>query len=179
VANSARLPPPCLERLREAGLKKFSELRCCPELRDGIQFLERRYEGIRQAHRPRLELLILRLEIQIMHRAGKVLGSFQFAFDERLVDNDLGGDVRQFASLPGFPLLAHRLKVSLHSVDTDGDTVDERERLRVLGENRSKLATEAIFEQPTQLVARIPEDTCGSPWRRLRPVRSCLELLGT
>ena len=120
MANSARVPPLCLERLREAGLKKLSELRCCPELRGGVQFLERRCEGIRQApDRPRLELLILRLEIRIMHRAGKVLGSFQFAFDERLLDNDLGGDVRQFASLPRFHLLAHRLEVALHPINTD------------------------------------------------------------
>src|SRR6202521_4267436 len=40
----------------------------------------------------------------------------QSAFDERLVDDHFGGDVRQLASLPGFDLLAHRLKVSLHPV---------------------------------------------------------------
>jgi hypothetical protein len=68
---------------------------------------------------------LIRDAFPVPEGADKVLGSFQFAFDERLVDNDLGGDVRQFASLPGFHLLAHRLKVSLHSVDTDGDTVDE------------------------------------------------------
>src|SRR5437660_8927570 len=111
-----------LEGLREAGLKKLSELRCCPELRDGVHFLERRCEGIRQApDRPRLELLILRLEVQVMHGTGKVFGSFEFALDERFVDDHLGRDVRQFTSLPGFDLLSHRLEVSLHPVDANRD----------------------------------------------------------
>ena len=46
----------------------------------------------------------------------------------------------QFTSLPCFYLLSHRLKVALHSVDPDGDAVDERERLRVFREHGSKHA---------------------------------------
>jgi hypothetical protein len=60
-----------------------------------------------------------------------VLGSFEFAFDERLVDDHLGSNIRQFAPLPGFHLLSHRLEVSLHSVNAHRDAIDERERLRV------------------------------------------------
>jgi hypothetical protein len=41
--------------------------------------------------------------------------------------------VRQFTFLPRFDLLSHRLEVSLHSINTDRNAVDERERLRVLG----------------------------------------------
>ncbi|MGA8734553.1 MAG: hypothetical protein WB558_11590 [Terriglobales bacterium] len=88
--------------------------------------------------RPRPEFLVLRFEVEVMHAAGKVLGSFEFALDKGLVDDNLGGNVRQFTSLPGFHLLSHRLKVSLHSVNADRDAVDERERLRVFGEHRSK-----------------------------------------
>jgi hypothetical protein len=62
-----------------------------------------------------------------MHRASKVLGSFEFALDKRIVDDDLGGEVRQFASLPGFNLLSHRIKVSLHSTDANRNAVDQRE----------------------------------------------------
>jgi tetratricopeptide (TPR) repeat protein len=42
-----------------------------------------------------------------------------FALDERFVDDHLCGDVRQFTSLPRFHLLSHRLKVSLHTVNTN------------------------------------------------------------
>lgn len=62
-----------------------------------------------------------------MDRSGKMFGSFQFALDERLVDDYLGGDVRQFASLPQFHLLAHQFEVPLHPVDADRDAVDQRE----------------------------------------------------
>jgi hypothetical protein len=48
----------------------------------------------------RFELLILGLEVEVMHAAGKVLGSFGFALDKRFVDDRLRGDVRQFTSLP-------------------------------------------------------------------------------
>ena len=75
-----------------------------------------------------------------MHGAGQVFGSFESALDERLVDDHLGGDIRQFASLPGFHLLSHRLEVPLHSIDTHRDAVNERERLRMFCEHRSKHA---------------------------------------
>ena len=54
-----------------------------------------------------------------MHGASEVFGSLQSALDECLVDDHLGGDVRQFTSLPGFHLLSHRLKVSLHPVNAN------------------------------------------------------------
>ena len=90
--------------------------------------LERRRKRIGETpDRSRPELLVLRLEVQVMHDAGKVFGSFEFALDKCLVDDDLGGDVRQFASLPGFNLLSHRIKVPLHSIDADRNAVDQRE----------------------------------------------------
>ena len=42
-----------------------------------------------------------------MNGAGKLFGSFQSAFDESLVDDDLGGGVCQLTSLPNFYLLSH------------------------------------------------------------------------
>jgi hypothetical protein len=42
---------------------------------------------------------------------------FQSALDERLVDDHLGSDVRQFTSLPSFHLFPHRLEVPLHPID--------------------------------------------------------------
>ena len=82
-----------------------------------------------------------------MHGAGKVFWSFQSALDECLVDDHLGGHIRQFTSLSGFHLLSHRLKVPLHSINPYRDAVDERERLRVFckhgrehaGDNVAKL----------------------------------------
>jgi len=65
--------------------------------------------------------------------AGKMFGSFQSALDERFVDDYLRVDVRQFASLPDFDLPSHWFEVSLHSINPDGDAVDERKRLRVFG----------------------------------------------
>ena len=43
--------------------------------------------------RPRPELFVHRLEVQIMHGAGKVFGSFQLPFHEGLIDDHLGGDI--------------------------------------------------------------------------------------
>ena len=73
-----------------------------------------------------------------MHAASKVFWSFQSALNKRLVDDHLRRDVGEFAPLPSLRLLAHRLEVSLHSVNTDRDTVNERERFRVFREHRSE-----------------------------------------
>jgi hypothetical protein len=48
----------------------------------------------------RFELLILGFEVEVMHAAGKLPGSFEFALDKRFVDDHLRGDVRQFTPLP-------------------------------------------------------------------------------
>jgi len=81
-----------------------------------------------------------------MHRARKVFGSFKLPFHERLVDDHLGRDVRQFASLPHVHLLPHRFEIPLHSVDADRDAVDQGERLRVFGEHGVKSPLNAMFE---------------------------------
>jgi hypothetical protein len=44
----------------------------------------------------RLEFFVLGLEVEVMHQAGKMFGSFDFALDECLVDDQLHGDVCQF-----------------------------------------------------------------------------------
>ena len=52
-------------------------------MRDGVQFLERRSERIgKTPDRSGLEFLVLRLEVEVMHRAGNVLRSFESALDE-------------------------------------------------------------------------------------------------
>src|SRR5579859_1052163 len=75
-----------------------------------------------------------------MHRPRKVFWSFQSALDERLINNYFRSDVGQFSSLPCLHLFSHRLEIPLHAIDTNGNTVDQRERLRVLGEHRSKVS---------------------------------------
>ncbi len=65
-------------------------------------------------------------------------GDTFLVFDERFVDDHLGGDVRQFTSLPCLHLLSHGLKIPLHPVHAYRNAVDERDRLRVLGEHRGE-----------------------------------------
>ena len=79
-----------------------------------------------------------------MHSASKVLGSFQFALNERLVNDDLGCDVRQFTSLPSFDLLSHRFEVALHAVDSNRDAVDERDRLGVFSKDGRKHTSDNV-----------------------------------
>ena len=91
IGGPARHSHASSKSLREAGLKKLCELRCCPELRDGIQFFECRRERIGQTpDRSRPELFVLRLEVEIVDGGGKMFGSFQSALDERFVDDHLG-----------------------------------------------------------------------------------------
>ena len=124
--ESLPTPPWVLERLREPCFQEFAQLGCCLELWDGVQFLERRSERIGKAPNGSwLEFLVLRFKVEVVHAASKVLGNFQSALDERLVDDHLCGDVREFTSLPGLDLLSHRLKVSLHSIDTNRNAVNE------------------------------------------------------
>src|SRR5215813_446592 len=77
--------------LRRLGrLQKPCQLGCCFVLRNRLQFLESTGEGVRQApHRSRLELLMHRLKIQIVHSPCQVLGKPRLLLDERLVDQQL------------------------------------------------------------------------------------------
>jgi hypothetical protein len=62
----------------------------CFELRDWIQFLERRGEGVGEAPDcPWPELLAFRFEVEVMHGRSQMLWSFESAFYERLVDDHL------------------------------------------------------------------------------------------
>src|SRR5216684_5659352 len=113
-------PPRGLERLREPSLQELSKLRGGLELWDRIECLECRGERIRETpNGPRFELLVLRLEVEVVNRTREVFGSFQLGFDERFVDDHLGGDIREFTSLPGFDLFSHGLEVPLHPVNPD------------------------------------------------------------
>jgi len=62
-----------------------------------------------------------------MDRPRKVFGSFQFAFDERLINNYFRSDIGEFVLLPRLDLLSHRLEVALHPIDANRDAVDQRE----------------------------------------------------
>src|SRR5262249_1865093 len=134
-----------LERLRNPGLQEFAQYRCGFELRDRIEFLECRRERVGETpDRPRPELVVFRFEVEVVHSTGKMLGSLQFALHERLVDGHLSSDIRQLTSLPGLHLFPHRLEVALHAVDANRNAIDERERLRVLGENRCEHAWDDV-----------------------------------
>src|SRR5205807_3622629 len=96
-------PPRDLERLREPAFHEFPQLGRGPELWDRIQFFECRRKRIgKTPDRSWSEFLVFRLEVQVVHGAGEVLGSFEFTLHKCLVDDHLGGDVGEFAPLPGF-----------------------------------------------------------------------------
>ena len=141
-----------LERLGEAGFQEFSKFCCCLELRDWLQLLECRGKGIGEApDRARPEFVVPRFEVQIVNPPGQLLRHFESALDERLVDDNFGRDIGEFAPLPRLHLLPHGLKVALHPVDADRNAIDQRERLRVFGEHRCEHACGNVAKVSTAL----------------------------
>src|SRR5260370_7575427 len=113
-------------------LQELAQLGCRPELRDGIQFLERRSERVGEApDRAWPEFLVLRFEVEVVDRSSQMFRSLQLALHERFVDNDLGGDIDEFAQLPRLHLLSHRLKVPLHAIDTPRNPTYQKEPLQL------------------------------------------------
>src|SRR5260370_42446228 len=109
-------------------LQELAQLGCRPELRDGIQFLERRSERVGEApDRAWPEFLVLRFEVEVVDRSSQMFLSLQLALHERFEDNDLGGDIGEFAHLRRLHLLANRIKVSLQSIDTHRNEIYQRE----------------------------------------------------
>ena len=73
-----------------------------------------------------------------MNRTGQMLRSLQLAFHERLVDDHLRCDVGKLTPLPGPDLFSHGFEVALNPVHSDRNAVDQRKRLRLVGEHRRK-----------------------------------------
>ena len=114
-----------------------------PELWNGVEFFESGGERVGKApERSRLKLFVLGLEIQVMNTAGEMFGNLQLAFDEGFVDEEFGGDVGQFALAPGGNLLLHGFEASLHTVNADGDRIDQGEGFRMFGENGGEVSLE-------------------------------------
>ena len=111
------------------------------ELGNGVEFLERAGERIRQApHCPWRKLLVLWLKVQAMDLWQKGPGRFQFAIYERPVENQLCLLVADLGLLPALHLQSHRLKASLNPVDANCKCVDQIEALGVLGQDRGERA---------------------------------------
>src|SRR5437773_11549759 len=90
------------------------------ELRDRIQFLEGRREGVRQApHRARLKLLELRVEVEVVDFARQVFGGVELLFDKRSIYKELGAGLVNLEAFPGFDLAAHGFEMALHAVYAD------------------------------------------------------------
>jgi hypothetical protein len=104
VGGATRPTPPRGARMIvKTGLQEFTQLDRGFELRDRIQFLERRRERIgKTPDRSRPEFLVLRFKVQVMYAAGEVLWGFQPPLDKCLVHDHLGGNILQFASRPLF-----------------------------------------------------------------------------
>ncbi len=112
---------------REAvGLRRQSKQECSQfrrgfELGHWIYLLEGAGERIRQApHRPRRELLVLRLEIEPVDFGEKSTWRFQLAIHERGIENQLRPFVGDLRLPPLFHLAPHRFKASLDPIDTNG-----------------------------------------------------------
>jgi hypothetical protein len=75
-----------------------------------------------------------------MHSVREMLWRFEFALNERFVDDHPCRDVCQFTPLLGLNLLPYRLEIALHPIDANRDAVNQRKRLRVFGEDRSEHA---------------------------------------
>ena len=81
-----------------------------------------------------------RFEVKVVDWPNQVPGHVQLVFNEGLVDDDLAGHIRQFGLSPGLHLFSHGLEIPLHAIDAHGDGVQQGERLRMLGKDRSKRA---------------------------------------
>ena len=137
------LPPAELAVATRSGrvstFEKCSQLGCRPELRDGIEFVERARERIGETpSRPRGEVLDLGIEIQVVDAGGQVLGNIQLTLHKRPVDDQLRGLVREAGPLPGLDLLPHGLEVPLHAVHPHRKDVHQAEILGVLREDGSE-----------------------------------------
>ena len=69
---------------------------CCrAEPRNAFQFLHGRGKRVGQApHRPRCELLVLRIEIAIVHDSGEVFGHLQVSLDKSLLSSEADRNYR-------------------------------------------------------------------------------------
>jgi hypothetical protein len=88
-----------------------------------------------------MELLIFGLEAAVVNRAGQTLRGLEFAFHERLVDDHLRRDISKFTPLPRLHLFPHGFEIALHPAHSNRNAVDQRKRLRVLGEHWHERAT--------------------------------------
>jgi len=82
-----------------------------------------------------------------MNSPGQMLWGFELTLNKGFVDHHLRRDIGQFTPLLSFDLLAHRFKVALHPINTDRNAIDQRKRLRVLGQNRRKHAWYNVSKQ--------------------------------
>ena len=105
-------------------------------LRNWDQFLKGAGECVPEApHGSRLELIVDRLEIQVMHPSSQVLREALLTLDECLVDQEFGRSIGQLPRLPFFDLPLQRPEVSVHPVNSDLKAVFQQEILGMFGQH--------------------------------------------
>jgi hypothetical protein len=57
------------------------------------------------------------MKVQVVNSARQVLWHIQFALDEGLVDDDLGGYIRYLGLPPCLHLFSHGLEIPLHAIN--------------------------------------------------------------
>jgi len=120
-----------VDRLQKAGQSRRGLV-----LRNWIQFLKRAGECVREApHGSRLELLVHRLEIQVMDPSRQVLREALLTLDECLVDQQFGRSIGQLPRLPFLDLPLQRPEIPLHPINSDGKAVFQQEILGMFGQH--------------------------------------------
>jgi hypothetical protein len=80
----------------------------------GSSSLKAAVKALERLQGARSELLVLRIEIQVVNRPGQVPGNLQFPFDERPVDEELGGGVGELGAAPELHSFPHGFEFPLH-----------------------------------------------------------------
>ena len=112
-----------------------------------------------------LPLHVFWFEVQVVNRTGKVFRSLQLAFDERLIDHQLGRDIGEFTPLPRSTCLRMGRKLScIRSTPTEIQATNENdfECLSSTGANTS----ETMFPDSRSREMQLPRGRPSGPRRR-------------
>jgi len=102
-------------------------------------------------HRPGSELVVGRIEIQVMDAPIEMPRYVETTLHERPVDDHLRRDIRDLARSPGLDCPDHRLEVALHVVYARRQRTGELKILGVLRQERLEVAMNTMAKLPFEL----------------------------
>src|SRR5665213_4584872 len=83
-----------------------------------------------------------RIEVQVVNAPVEVVRNVEPSLNESFLNEELRRDIRELPLAPPFDAFDHGLEVPLHVVDAARKSPRELKILRVLGEQRLKIASE-------------------------------------